>query len=122
MPIVDTACGQHDLVIALERELLTTQCRADRQRVADLLHADFREYGASGRVWTRAEVIVSMADAPSVSGEAADFCSQELAEGVVLLTYRITGTRPSLRSSVWVLTAERWQMLFHQGTLTAVRG
>jgi len=110
---------QLDEVVALEQELLTPQCRGNAERVSQLLHADFREYVASGRGWARTEIIDSLAESPSVAGEAVDFLSHEPVDGVLLLSYRISGLRPSLRSSVWVRADNRWQMLFHQGTLTA---
>jgi ribonuclease HI len=52
-----------------------------------------------------------------VDGEAVDFTAPSLDEDVVLLTYRITGSRPTLRSSVWLRTPDGWQMRFNQGTL-----
>jgi ribonuclease HI len=38
-------------VVELERLLLRPDVRADRQQVEVLLHQDFQEIGASGRVW-----------------------------------------------------------------------
>jgi hypothetical protein len=45
------------------------------------------------------------------------------------VTYRVirqgTADEPpiySLRSSIWKLIDDRWQMVFHQGTLTQERG
>ena len=112
-----TVSKSHDEVVACERELLTSSCRADPGRVAGFLHDDFREFGASGRAWSRAALLESLGSEPDVEGEAVDFVTRDLADGVVLLTYRIDGPRPSLRSSVWVRVDGTWRMLFHQGTL-----
>lgn len=106
-----------DEVIARERELLTPGCRSDRDRVTQILHDQFREIGASGREWTRAEILDAIQSAPYVGGEAVDFIARDLADGIVLLTYRIVGDRPSLRSSVWLRVDGTWRILFHQGTL-----
>ncbi|SQC56251.1 Uncharacterized protein conserved in bacteria [Listeria newyorkensis] len=49
----------------------------------------------------------------------SDFEIQELAEDVVLATYRIfnvTQKQESLRSSIWKFKDARWQLVFHQGT------
>jgi hypothetical protein len=58
-----------------------------------------------------------MRNNPAVSGDAADFCPEELAHDVVLLTYRIVGEQVSLRSSVRVREpGQGWRIRFHQGT------
>ncbi|MBO0827232.1 MAG: nuclear transport factor 2 family protein, partial [Streptosporangiales bacterium] len=47
--------GDGDLaeVVAAERALLDPRVRGDRARVEPLLHADFVEFGSSGRRWDR---------------------------------------------------------------------
>ena len=47
-----------------------------------------------------------------------------LAEDVVLSTYFIVDTtrnRNTLRSSIWKLIDGRWQLYFHQGTITPLQ-
>lgn len=111
-----------DTVVRLERLLLDPAVRADSERVAALLHPDFLEHGASGRVWDRAGVVESIPADPVVAGEAGDFVPVRLAEDVVLLTYRLRGQRGSTRSSVWVRDpVAGWRMRFHQGTLVPPR-
>jgi ribonuclease HI len=104
-------------VVSRERQLLDPALRASEDRVGELLHPDFLEYGASGRIWPRAGVIAALAGDPDVSGEGIDFSPVKLADDVVLLTYRIEGDAPSLRSSIWVKDPVRgWRLRFHQGT------
>ncbi|MBI1351132.1 MAG: DUF4440 domain-containing protein [Actinomycetales bacterium] len=110
--------AHHEEILSAEIELLTTACRSDRRRLESLLHGDFREHGASGRVWTRDETIDTVTQAPGVAGDAGDFRSTDLADGVVLLTYRIRGEHGSTRSSIWVREDGRWLLRFHQGTRT----
>jgi len=54
-----------------------------------------------------------------------DFSVSPLSEGVTLVTYRSVKRDPvggremqPLRSSIWKLIDDRWQMVFHQGTPT----
>jgi len=107
----------------LERELLDPAVRRDRNRVAALLEEEFLEFGSSGRVWTRNQILDLLAtedfDPPAMEA----FDCRLLAKGVALVTYRTvrtdpqTGARAVNRSSIWIGKADRWRMRFHQGTL-----
>jgi hypothetical protein len=109
--------GELREVIRREQQLLDPAARKDGDLVARLLHPDFFEHGASGRIWDRQTIIESLAADPGVSGQADDVEAVRLADHVVLLTYRIRGERSSLRSSVWVRDpAAGWRLRFHQGT------
>ena len=104
-------------VIRREKLLLDPALRASSEDVAALLHPDFVEFGVSGRVWNRESIVAALSSDPAVVGDSADFRAETLADNVVLLTYRISGERGSLRSSVWVLDADHgWRLRFHQGT------
>jgi ribonuclease HI len=106
-----------DDVVRREQQLLDPAVRASGDQVRALLHPDFIEYGASGKVWTRAEITAALESDPGVSGDGTDFCPVALADDVVLLTYRIAGRTGALRSSVWVRdTSAGWRLRFHQGT------
>lgn len=105
-------------VIALERELLDPDVRADALRVAELLHPDFTEIGSSGRQSSRAEIIDAMSNEVSSPVTLDVLELNTIAANTVLLVYRSersTGT--ALRSSLWQLNDNRWQLRFHQGTL-----
>lgn len=105
---------------AWEEELLHSGTRHNPARVEVLLHPEFREFGASGRVYDRAAIVRALTEEGDVELRMADFYAQELADGAVLVTYRTwrgEREREALRSSVWVRTGESWRMIFHQGTL-----
>jgi hypothetical protein len=63
-----------DLAEVVRRELLLLDParRSSAPDVAALLHPDFREHGASGRVWDRAAIAAALGADPIVSGEATD--------------------------------------------------
>jgi hypothetical protein len=68
-------------------------------------------------VWDRDSIVAMMTDDPAVSGAASDFQPVQLADDVVLLTYRVHSEVETLRSSVWIRDATAgWQVRFHQGT------
>ena len=104
-------------VIALERALLDPAIRTAPAEVLRLLHPDFREVGASGRVWDREGIVAALAADPGEAARASDLTARFVADGVVLVTYRADGIRgPSLRSTLWRRGEDGWRALFHQGT------
>ncbi|UYQ76472.1 GNAT family N-acetyltransferase [Glutamicibacter sp. JL.03c] len=108
-------------VVDLERQLLDPSLRHDGAWLEGILHEQFYEIGASGRIFDRSEAInlltVEDTDAPAL--HVVDPSAVRLAEDLVQLRWATDGTRPALRSSIWIRDAGRWQMLFHQGTLMA---
>ena len=104
-------------VVDGELALLRPDVRGDPQRVVALLHPDFQEFGASGRVWDRGSIVsvTSGTDAPI---QATDLRTRDLGVDAVLVTYRSSDAgREALRSSVWLRDPDAgWLLLFHQGT------
>jgi hypothetical protein len=108
-----------DEVIALELRLLDPQIRASPGEVDLLLHEDFAEVGASGRRWDRVSTIESLTSEAGPAPEVTDLVARLIADQVMLVTYlasRPDEGRSSFRSSLWVMTADGWRGLFHQGT------
>jgi hypothetical protein len=107
---------------ALEEQLMDPNTRRDAEKLVALLAEDFREFGSSGRVFARKEVVEELAIEAIGVVTVTNFEVTFVAENVALATYtatRDTGKKQltrSLRSSLWVFRKGRWQMLFHQGT------
>jgi hypothetical protein len=105
-------------LIDLELHLQTFSTRKDAEETADLLSEDFREFGASGRVWDRAAMIAELSAETPYQIVTAEFECQRLSGELALLTYvASTSIRRTLRSSLWRLEGDRWRVLFHQGTV-----
>ena len=107
----------------LEETLLSNAVRKDRSQASALLAEGFREIGSSGRAFSRAEMLEELqAESTLRSVTLSDFHCTLLSDALALVTYRTVRTTPkaasfiALRSSLWVLRDERWQLLFHQGT------
>jgi hypothetical protein len=111
-----------DELRALEEQLLQTDFRKNRAAVSQLLADDFREFGSSGRVWNKQQILDQLAEEPAFDAALEDFHVTELAPDAVLATYTVSVDRAgaeraiSLRSSIWIMRDGRWQILFHQGT------
>lgn len=99
----------------LERSLLTDEVRTDPASVAALLHPEWEEIGASGRRWSRDELLAEIAPLPSPV-ELELLATHELSPDAQLLVWRSVGEQPALRSSLWVRVGGRWRQRFHQGT------
>jgi hypothetical protein len=106
-------------VIAKERESLRPEVRASAEALDRLLDPDFREIGASGRLWTRAATIEAVPTWPqAVPIPDEDMEGRRLADDLILLTYVSDNSgRRARRSSLWRRSGGSWRMLFHQGTL-----
>lgn len=115
----------HDLnlIRELEEELFKQSVRNSRSAVSALLADDFVEFGRSGRVYDKREIVLSLAterSGPAPELTASGFALKSLADDVVLLTYRtrrLDGDRAvhTLRSSIWKFSDGAWRMVFHQG-------
>jgi hypothetical protein len=107
----------------LEEQLLDPAIRKNYEIVSSLLADDFREFGSSGRVFSKEEILVELANEGTNKISLTNFQAKAMAAGVFLVTYRAVRNDTasgsfvtSLRSSIWVMREARWQMLFHQGT------
>jgi ribonuclease HI len=105
----------------LERSLLNIDARKSNLMV-ELLSEDFQEFGSSGVIHTKDDVVASLRSELPTHISAENVKVRLLSPQTALLTYRACRhTDPpiySLRSSIWQRGPAGWQMLFHQGTVT----
>jgi hypothetical protein len=108
-----------DHLYTLEERLLHPDREADRNALIPLLTKDFKEFCSSGRIFNRQQTIdVLMSSAPRPA-TIHYFYVEQLAENVAVATYRATtATAVSHRCSIWLFLDNRWQLHFHQGTIS----
>jgi hypothetical protein len=106
-----------------EESLLDPTVRRNRAQATALLTEDFQEFGSSGRVWTREQILDLLASERFQPLSIEDFACHRIADGVALVCYRAVRIDPrtheratTLRSSLWVNQSGEWRMRFHQGT------
>lgn len=98
-----------------ERKLHDPKYRRDISCLNEYLHPDFFEFGSSGNQWSRQQVVDRLLIEPSNHIiESFDYNLLSLSPTSVLLTYK---TKKANRSSIWIYSNGKWQMIFHQGTL-----
>ena len=114
-----------EFLIGLELRLHTKEVRSSRESLNELLADDFREIGASGQYFGKQEVLEHLPEEDDISIEASEFEVRELSPDIVHITYKsdLIGKggnliRTSYRTSVWKQNGTKWQMVFHQGTVT----
>jgi ribonuclease HI len=112
-------------LLPLEHAHLTPGVRSSRAALASLLHETFTEVGASGRLYTRDDIIpLLLAEQSHPSRTISDFYARRLSDTVALTTYTLTRTdggadgtqHHSRRSSLWLQENNTWRLTFHQGT------
>jgi ribonuclease HI len=117
-PLRDEPATDEETAVRLETSLLTAEVRADASRLAELLHPDFEEIGASGRLWDRDTTIQALTSSPAADAElSAVLGVSRVASDALLVVFETSGSRGlARRSSLWVRTASGWKLRFHQGT------
>ncbi len=103
----------------LEESHLKPEVRISKAEMNSILADGFTEIGSSGRMIDKADCMSRELSQDDVS--MRQFEMQILAPDVVLTTYYLknrTLNRNTLRSSIWKRIDGRWQLFFHQGTIT----
>jgi hypothetical protein len=114
------AAQLQDHLYTLEERLFHPDREPDRAALIPLLAEDFQEFCTSGRIMNRQQVIDALLVSSPHAATISYFYVNVLAPNVALATYHVTtALYVSHRSSLWVFRENRWQLLFHQGTMAA---
>jgi hypothetical protein len=107
----------------MEEELWITETRFDRELMEQYFAPDFFEFGRSGRVYDREEMLFDAKDAAEIKAKLPleKFHARYLSEDIVQVTYisELDWEGEILRgnrSSIWSRVGDGWQLRFHQGT------
>ncbi|RXH55833.1 DUF4440 domain-containing protein [Granulicella sibirica] len=108
---------------ALEEELFEPAVRRNITRLSEVLADGFREFGSSGRVFSKAQIMSELQHELERRISLSEFRVKAISKDAVLVTYRATRVQEgladvhSLRSSIWMKREGRWEIVFHQGTV-----
>ena len=105
----------------LEEGLWRVEARFDPQWMEDILAPDFVEFGRSGRIYLRSDIIDAPAQPIDARLPLREFEARLLAPDVAHVTYVSVVTYEGVeevanRSSIWSRTEDGWKLRFHQGT------
>jgi len=103
----------------LEEAMWRAETRFDLAFQEARFAPDFVEFGRSGRVYNRAQIIRT--DKHPIEASLQNFTLVELDENTVLVTYNSMAVFDGVheharRSSIWSRSPAGWVMRFHQGT------
>jgi hypothetical protein len=76
-----------DMLFELERRLAQVDRRLSAEDAFSLIAEDFVEFGSSGKVWSKAEIIAAMSEWSPIERIVENFSVRELSASVCLVTY-----------------------------------
>jgi hypothetical protein len=97
-----------------------------RSDYTQMMAEDFWEVGASGRIYSRENVLDILMGRRSLQMPehlvVTDFVCRYISANIYLVTYQLEqdGGRLSRRSTLWQRTTDGWKIRYHQGTLISV--
>ena len=101
------------------------EIRRSAEELGELLADEFVEFGSSGLIFDKQSIIEHLSEESPIRVSVTDFKMLTLAPDVALVTYLAAvfegaeeSASHSMRSSIWKLVGDKWQMVFHQGTPT----
>ena len=106
----------------LETKLLSSQTRKSEIFLKEILADEFIEFGSSGNIFKKKQIIETLKNEITPKMILSDFKISKLSEEYFLVTYKvlkreIDKNTNSLRSSIWKFSSNKWEMVFHQGTI-----
>jgi hypothetical protein len=113
-----------EIIYNLEASLLTQEVRSSFEKLNKLMTDDFIEYGSSGLIYNKKDILERLPNKPSPSYSLSNFELIIISESVVQTRFKtrrinLDGSElSSLHSSLWRKSNSDWQMFFHQGTPT----
>lgn len=106
----------------LEESHTGLEVRMSKERLDEILADDFFEIGSSGFMYDKKECLETGVVLTEM--KLHNYEIYPLAHDVVLATYFLVDTtreRNTLRSSIWKFIDGKWQLYFHQGTITPLQ-
>lgn len=104
----------------LEESLWIADTRFDSEYMDKILSSDFFEFGRSGRIYTREEILTALPQKINATLPLINLAIHHIDKNVALVTYVSKVNDGEIlisnRSSLWSRTANGWQLRFHQGT------
>ncbi len=101
-------------LLELEKKLASFESVSIAERA---LTDDFVEYGSSGKIYNKQDIIGYYKPLCCINHVITDFSIEFLSDTVVKTSFKsnLSGKK-ALRTSIWKFDDNAWRMSFHQGT------
>mgnify|MGYP000624677196 CR=1 FL=1 len=116
----------HEELKALEESLWRAETRFDDAVMDQVFAKDFCEFGRSGRIYQRHEMLLGQGDAVEIKATLPlrDFRVRALSKDIMQVMYVSevwygSQIETGNRSSIWRRDTAGWKLCFHQGTPTS---
>lgn len=107
-------------LLKYEKDLLDPDYCKDINNLNDRIAKDFMEYGQSGTIYHRDEMIHLLQSKKDTRVSIENFTIKYFSKYVAVAHYTAIRkgetTQSSLRTSIWIKEDDRWKLFFHQGT------
>ena len=118
---MDPAINHFQILVQLEESLWRADTRGDRVMMDCTFAGDIIEFGWSGRIWARDDLLWDGCPPIDVRLPLPDFNVCLIDGRTALVTYNsIVESREAIqyarRCSIWLFQDDRWKLRFHQGT------
>jgi hypothetical protein len=105
----------------LEEELWREETRFSLARMDEVMAPDFFEFGRSGRVYQRQDILAAAPEAIEARLPLQEFRARLLSPDIAQVTYNSAVKYDGVylycrRSSIWSRSPAGWVLRFHQGT------
>src|SRR5213080_2241093 len=92
-----------DMLFELEQRLAQVGRKLSADDASALIAEDFVEFGASGKIWSKAEIIAAMSQWAPIERMVENFSVRELSASICLVTYKVIGVTKDRRNSYFTL-------------------
>ncbi|MDJ0593747.1 MAG: DUF4440 domain-containing protein [Pleurocapsa sp. MO_226.B13] len=118
---MEISCEDRKTLESLEEQLWCEATRFDRERMNEVIANDFWEFGRSGRVYQKQDILAVEPQTINVVFPLPEFKVRLLDENIAQVTYNSAVEYDGVieyarRSSIWSRTVSGWVLRFHQGT------
>lgn len=105
-------------IFLLESSLLSYETRNSTEKLELIINDKFIEYGSSGKIWNKEEILKSLPKENKTDYKIADLELIFESENFFSIRYNLFENEEisSLRTSTWEYIDGKWQIIFHQGT------
>ncbi len=107
-------------LLKLEQSLWISETRFDQEYMNNLLTPDFFEFGRSGKIYNREQILSPRPQPINAAFPLKNFKVELITPEVAQVTYVSEVMYDKLeignRSSIWLKTPTGWKLRFHQGT------